>query len=58
MTTKADQFREKEIIFITGDVMGIDTQKFLTETKASYIIKLFDMEQLKEAINRILSQQS
>ncbi len=55
---KMPQTLVNRIIFITGDVMGIDTHKFLSETEASYITKPFDMEQLKESINRILSQQS
>jgi PAS domain S-box-containing protein len=45
------------VIFITGDVMGKDTMAFLSRTRAPYITKPFDAEQLKKDINRILSQQ-
>jgi CheY-like chemotaxis protein len=46
------------IIFITGDVMGTDTQKFLSETEAPYISKPFNMEQLNKEINHILDQRT
>lgn len=55
---KIDQSLANRVIVITGGVMGEDTRDFLRKAKASYITKPFDMEQLKEAINRILSQQS
>jgi signal transduction histidine kinase/CheY-like chemotaxis protein len=43
------------VVFITGDVLGTDTKNFLSRTNASYITKPFNIEQLKEEINRILS---
>jgi DNA-binding response OmpR family regulator len=48
----------RRVIFITGDVMGKETMAFLSRTRAPYITKPFDTEQLKKEINRILSQQS
>jgi len=43
------------VVFITGDVIGSDTMDFLTMTKANFITKPFDIEQLKRDIGRILS---
>ena len=44
----------KRVIFITGDVNGTNTSKFLTENKAHYITKPFNIKQLKEELNRVL----
>jgi len=44
------------IIFITGDIMGADTKKFLSKTKVRYITKPLDIEQLKREINSQLYQ--
>ncbi len=46
------------VIFITGDVMSRDTMGFLSKTRAPYITKPFDAEQLKKDIDRILNQQA
>ena len=46
----------RRVVFITGDVTGSDTRKFLTENKAPYITKPFDIKQLKEELNRILNR--
>lgn len=46
----------KRIIFITGDVMGEDTRRFLRKTKAPYLTKPFNEEQLQKEINRVLKQ--
>jgi CheY-like chemotaxis protein len=45
---------KKRVVFVTGDVMGKRTTDFLAKTKAPYITKPFDAEQLKTEINRIL----
>ena len=45
----------KRVVFITGDVMGTNTKEFLSRTKAPYITKPFDAEQLKRDINHILA---
>ena len=45
----------RKVVFITGDVMNEDTAAFLSRTKASYISKPFDIEQLKNNIDRVLS---
>lgn len=44
----------KKIIFITGDVMNIETKAFLEKTNAPYLIKPFRLNELKEAVRRIL----
>ena len=44
------------VIFITGDTMGTDTRQFLDESKAHYITKPVDIDQLKKVISRILSE--
>jgi CheY-like chemotaxis protein len=46
----------RRVVFITGDVMGADTQDFLASTKAPYLMKPFDTEQFKKDINRMLVQ--
>jgi len=46
----------KRVAFITGDVMGKRTTDFLAKTKAPYMMKPFDAEQLKTEINRILAR--
>ena len=46
----------RRVVFITGDVIGANTQEFLAKTKALYITKPFDAEQLKKDINHILTQ--
>ena len=43
------------IIFITGDVMGLDIKTFLTENNLSYLAKPFDNNLLKEKIDYILN---
>jgi CheY-like chemotaxis protein len=45
----------ERVIFITGDVMGTDTEAFLSKTKAPYIAKPFDVHQLKKKIERFLT---
>jgi CheY-like chemotaxis protein len=46
----------RRVIFITGDVMGKETMAFLSRTRAPYITKPFDTEQLKKEIRLILSE--
>jgi CheY-like chemotaxis protein len=38
-------------VFMTGDVMNKDIEKFLTESKAEYILKPFTDAQLIRAVN-------
>jgi len=47
---------KKRVVFITGDVMGKRTTDFLAKTKAPYMMKPFEAEQLKTEINRILAR--
>jgi len=55
---KIAQSLARRVVFITGDVMGVDTRDFLSKTKAPYITKPFDIKQLKGDINRILTQRT
>jgi CheY-like chemotaxis protein len=48
---------KKRVVFITGDVMGKRTTDFLAKTKAPYMMKPFEAEQLKTGINRILARE-
>jgi PAS domain S-box-containing protein len=50
----AQSFAER-VIFITGDIMGTDTEAFLSRTKAPYITKPFDVNQLKKEIEHFLT---
>ncbi|MFC2051049.1 response regulator, partial [Chloroflexota bacterium] len=50
----AQSFAER-VIFITGDIMGTDTEAFLSRTKAPYITKPFDVNQLKKKIEHFLT---
>jgi CheY-like chemotaxis protein len=43
------------VIFITGDVMSIDTHRFLEKTGAVYIPKPFDADALREVVHQRLS---
>jgi PAS domain S-box-containing protein len=50
----AQSFAER-VIFITGDIMGTDTEAFLSKTKAPYIVKPFDVNQLKKTVEHFLT---
>ena len=52
---RIDQSLAKRVVFISGDVLGVDTMAFLSKTKAPWIAKPFDIEQLKKVVNSILS---
>jgi PAS domain S-box-containing protein len=45
----------RRAVFITGDIMGADTEKFLSETKVAHIDKPFDAEQLSREVRRALT---
>jgi CheY-like chemotaxis protein len=45
----------RRVIFITGDVMGADTEKFLSGTKVAHIDKPFNAEQLSGEVKRTLT---
>ncbi|MFC1928369.1 PAS domain S-box protein [Chloroflexota bacterium] len=45
-----------KVIFITGDVMNLDTMVYIKSSQTSYIAKPFDAEKLIEEIDRIISQ--
>jgi CheY-like chemotaxis protein len=52
---KIDKSLIDKIVFVTGDVMGADTELFLRKTKAPYITKPFFAEQLKKFLGKYLS---
>jgi signal transduction histidine kinase/CheY-like chemotaxis protein len=41
----------RRFIFITGDIDGDDTRKFLSETRCSYFMKPFNLEKLTHAVD-------
>lgn len=45
----------RRIVFITGDIMGVDTEKFLKQAEVTYISKPFTGKQLNEIVKRALS---
>ncbi len=53
-----DKSLAQRVLFITGDVMGLDTRRFLEETKAACIEKPFDVEQLSLEVQRVLAAKS
>ncbi|MFC1931220.1 PAS domain S-box protein [Chloroflexota bacterium] len=55
---KKDTSKTKKVIFITGDVMSVDTMVFIKSSQTSYIAKPFDAAQLVKEIDRIMSQKS
>jgi CheY-like chemotaxis protein len=46
----------RRVVFITGDVMVTDTRSFLSKSRAPYITKPFDTEQLKRDVSRKLTE--
>ncbi|MCJ7828293.1 MAG: response regulator, partial [Dehalococcoidia bacterium] len=46
---------DRKVVFMTGDIMGADTEKFLSETKVAHIDKPFDAEQLSREVRRALT---
>ncbi|MBM3173341.1 MAG: PAS domain S-box protein, partial [Chloroflexi bacterium] len=47
----------KRVVFVTGDVMSADTDRFLAETKVAHVAKPFDAAQLKKEVKRVLSEE-
>ena len=46
----------RRVVFITGDVIAADTRGFLSRAKAPYVTKPFNIEELKNTINRTLAR--
>ncbi len=44
----------RRVVFITGDVMGADTERFLSEARAARLDKPFSAEQLRMAVRSAL----
>ncbi len=53
---KKNKSLARRVVFITGDIMGSDTEKYLAETKSAHIEKPFNAEQLKKAVKRALGE--
>ena len=47
----------KKVIFMTGDIISMDTQDFLAETKAKYISKPFRINKIRQEIYNTLKQE-
>jgi CheY-like chemotaxis protein len=45
-------------IFITGDVMSGDTQKFLNHTERPFLLKPFTLDELKKVAGKVLNESS
>ena len=45
----------QRVVFITGDVMGNETQRFLAKTHSKYFTKPFETNKLRKEINKMLS---
>jgi len=52
---KINKSLARRVVFITGDIMGADTEKFLSETKVAHIGKPFNAEQLNREVQRALT---
>ena len=48
----------RRFIFITGDIDGEDTRKFLSETRCSYFMKPFNLEKLTAAVDTLTGVRS
>jgi len=46
----------RRVIFITGDILSSDTEKFFAETKVVHIDKPFNATQLKQEVKRVLTR--
>ncbi|MBM4447599.1 MAG: response regulator, partial [Chloroflexi bacterium] len=53
---KIDKSLASKVVFITGDIMSADTERFLSETKVAHIDKPFDAEQLSKEVKRALTR--
>jgi CheY-like chemotaxis protein len=52
---KIDESFIRRVIFITGDIIGEDTKKFLARTKVAHLEKPFDAKQLLGEVDRVLN---
>ncbi|UCH50515.1 MAG: PAS domain S-box protein [Chloroflexota bacterium] len=52
---KIDKSLAQGVVFITGDVMGADTEKFLSDNKVAHIEKPFSAEELSSEVKHALA---
>lgn len=48
-------FPETRILFVTGDILNPKVLDFLSRTDSEYLVKPFDIQELRQAIRRLLS---
>jgi len=48
--------RTPRFIFMTGDVLGTETQKLLDRTRSACILKPFDIHQARSTVYRCLAE--
>lgn len=48
----------KHIIFMTGDVVGEETQKFLESLENQVMVKPFNLDELKQAVQKVIKRQT
>ncbi len=53
---KIDKSLARRVAFMTGDIMGTDTEKFLSKAKVAHIEKPFSAEQLSSEIKHALAE--
>jgi CheY-like chemotaxis protein len=53
---KIAQSLARRIVFMTGDVIGVRTRDFLSQSNAPHIAKPFDVEQLRNVIDQALAE--
>jgi CheY-like chemotaxis protein len=53
---KSSKSLTRKVIFITGDVMSIDTMDFIQSARTPYVTKPFDAAHLVKEIDSIMSQ--
>lgn len=51
---KTNPASAEKVLFITGDVMGMDTNSYFSTNNVPYITKPFNIDKLKSEINRML----
>jgi PAS domain S-box-containing protein len=47
---------QRRVVFITGDTLSARTHRFLEKTRAPYIAKPFDIQELRERVNQMMME--